>query len=73
VGLRRNGYDAARIRAIKNAFVVLFRGGPNMRANLEKVEAEQDISEDVRYLIDFIRAAKRGVCFGKSASGVDFE
>ncbi len=73
VGLRRNGYDAARIRPIKNAFVVLFRGGPNMRANLEKLEAEQDITEDVRYLIDFIRAAKRGVCFGKGASGVEFE
>jgi UDP-N-acetylglucosamine acyltransferase len=73
VGLRRNGYDAARIRAIKNAFTVLFRGGPNMRANLEKVEAEQDITEDVRYLIDFIRGAKRGVCFGKGSPGVDFE
>jgi UDP-N-acetylglucosamine acyltransferase len=73
VGLRRNGFGAARVRAIKNAFVVLFRGGPNMRANLEKVEAELEITEDVRYLIDFIRNSKRGVCFGKGATNVDFE
>ncbi len=73
VGLRRNGYDAARIRAIKNAFVVLFRGGPNMRANLEIVETQQDLTDDVRYLIDFIRESKRGVCFGKGSAGGDVE
>ncbi len=73
VGLRRNGFEASRVRAIKNAFVVLFRGGPNMRANVEKVEAELEITEDVRYLIDFIKEAKRGVCFGKGVSGSDFE
>ncbi len=73
VGLRRNGYDASRIRAIKNAFVVLFRGGPNMRENLEKVEKQQEITEDVRYLLDFIRGSKRGVCFGKGSPGGDFE
>ncbi len=73
VGLRRNGFGVARVRAIKNAFVVLFRGGPNMRANVEKVEAELEITEDVRYLVDFIKNSKRGVCFGKGAANVDFE
>lgn len=73
VGLRRNGFGSARVRAIKNAFVVLFRGGPNMKANLEKVEAELEITEDVRYLVDFIKNSKRGVCFGKGATNVDFE
>ncbi len=73
VGLRRNGFGAARVRAIKNAFIILFRGGPNMRANLEQVEAEVELTEDVRYLVDFIKNSKRGVCFGKGAAGGEFE
>lgn len=73
VGLRRNGFEASRVRAIKNAFSVLFRGQPNMRVNVEKVEAEMEITEDVRYLLDFIKRSKRGVCFGKGAGTVDFE
>jgi UDP-N-acetylglucosamine acyltransferase len=73
VGLRRNGYGPVRVRALKNAFSMLFRGGPNMRENVGKVEAELEITEDVRYLIEFIQSSKRGVCFGKGASGGDFE
>jgi UDP-N-acetylglucosamine acyltransferase len=73
VGLRRSGFEAPRVRAIKNAFALLFRSGPNMRANLEKAEAELEITEDVRYLLDFIKGSKRGVCFGKGAAGADFE
>lgn len=73
VGLRRNGFDAARVRAIKNAFAILFRGGPNMKANVEKVEAELEITEDVSYLVEFIKSSKRGVCFGKGAAGGEFE
>ncbi|NMC75009.1 MAG: acyl-ACP--UDP-N-acetylglucosamine O-acyltransferase [Geobacteraceae bacterium] len=73
VGLRRNGYDAKRVRAVKNAFKALFRGGPNMRENLEKAEAELEMTDDVRYLIHFIRESKRGVCFGRGSAGADFE
>lgn len=73
VGLRRNGYDAKRVRAVKNAFKTLFRGGPNMRENLEKAEAELEMTDDVRYLIHFIRESKRGVCFGRGSAGADFE
>jgi UDP-N-acetylglucosamine acyltransferase len=73
VGLRRSGFEAVRIRAIKKAFALLFRSGLNMRANLEKAEAELEITEDVRYLLDFIKGSKRGVCFGKGAVGGDFE
>jgi hypothetical protein len=44
-----------------------------MRENLEKAEAELAITEDVRYLIDFIKKSKRGVCFGRSNAGTDFD
>jgi len=73
VGLRRNGFDATRVRAIKNAFKILFRSGPNMKENLERAESELEMTEDVRYLIDFIKMSKRGVCFGRQSTGSDFE
>jgi UDP-N-acetylglucosamine acyltransferase len=73
VGLRRNGYDSTRVRAVKNAFKVLFRGGPNMRENLEKAEAELEMTDDVRYMLEFIKESKRGVCFGRGGTGADFD
>lgn len=68
VGLRRNGFDQKRVRAIKNAFSILFRSGLNMKAALARVEAELEVTDDVRYLLDFIQASKRGVCFGRGSA-----
>lgn len=74
VGLRRNGFDVTRIRAVRNAFKTLFLSGLNLKNALEKVEKEFTITEDVRYLLDFVKSSKRGVCFGRGmASSEDFE
>lgn len=63
VGLRRAGFSAAQIRALQNAFMVLFGRARNLRMALAELESEP-VSAEVRYLIDFIRTSKRGVCFG---------
>jgi len=63
VGLRRAGFDAARIRALATAFRVLFRVRTNMRAAIAQVEAEVR-SPDVDYLLAFLRASVRGVATG---------
>jgi len=60
VGLRRAGFDAARIRALATAFRMLFRVPTNMRSALAQVEAEVR-SPDVDYLLAFMRASVRGV------------
>lgn len=73
VGLRRNGFDAKRIRAVKNAYMTIFRSGLNLKQALVKVEEELEITDDVRYLLDFIKASKRGVCTGPGASTVEFD
>ena len=73
VGLRRNGYDSSRVRAIKNAFKLLFRSGPNMKENVERAESELEKTDDVRYMLDFIKNSKRGVCFGRSRTSADFD
>jgi UDP-N-acetylglucosamine acyltransferase len=63
VGLRRAGFSADQIRALQNAFSRLFRRARNLNNAIADVESGP-VSPEVRYLIDFIRASKRGVCFG---------
>ncbi len=72
VGLRRNGFDVKRVRALKNAYLILFRGGLNMQNAIEQVEAEVDLTDDVQELINFIRSSKRGVCFGEGTAVDEF-
>lgn len=72
IGLRRIGFDAKRVRMLKNAFLILFRGGLNMQNALEQVEAEVEMTEDVLELVDFIRSSKRGVCFGEGTDVSEF-
>ncbi|WP_305046970.1 acyl-ACP--UDP-N-acetylglucosamine O-acyltransferase [Geoalkalibacter sp.] len=68
VGLKRNGYSAERIRAIKEAFKVIFRSELGLEAALEKVEAELKMTEDVAGMLAFIRASKRGIGSGRGSS-----
>jgi len=68
VGLRRAGFDDQRIRAIREAFRILFRKGRNLARAVKDVEGSGKVNPDVSTLLDFIKNSKRGVCFGASAS-----
>ena len=63
VGLRRAGFEPARIRTILLAFRILFRERTNLRDAMARVEAECR-SPDVDELLAFIRESKRGVAMG---------
>lgn len=63
IGLRRAGFTAQQIRSLQTAFSRLFGHRRNLRIALAELEAEP-CTPEVRYLMDFIRASKRGVCFG---------
>jgi UDP-N-acetylglucosamine acyltransferase len=72
VGLKRAGFDRERIRALREAFKILFFQRVNLKPAMARVEAEVPLTEEVRYLLDFIRASKRGVAMGpKSPAGSD--
>lgn len=64
VGLRRAGFDAARIRTIVGAFRMLFRVRLNLYQAMLTVERELGASPDVAELLAFIRASTRGVAMG---------
>ena len=64
VGLRRAGFSRERIGAVRGALRALFFGTGNINRAMERIEAEGPISDDVAYLLQFIRASKRGVATG---------
>lgn len=63
VGLRRAGLAVSQVRALRNAFKALFGSAGNLRLRLDQLEAEP-MTGEVRELVEFIRASKRGVCRG---------
>ncbi|MEX0805604.1 MAG: acyl-ACP--UDP-N-acetylglucosamine O-acyltransferase [Candidatus Binatia bacterium] len=64
IGLKRAGFDEHRIRDIREAFRVLFRKGRNLSMAIKEVEENTRANDDVMTLLEFIKASKRGVCFG---------
>ena len=63
VGLRRVGFKAAQIRALREVFLALFGKRQNLKLALERIASEKMIPE-VQEMVEFIRASKRGVAFG---------
>jgi UDP-N-acetylglucosamine acyltransferase len=68
VGLKRNGFDRQRIRAVKEAFKMIFRSELGLEKALEKVENDLEVTDDVRGMIEFIRSSKRGIGSGRGSS-----
>jgi UDP-N-acetylglucosamine acyltransferase len=60
VGLRRAGFSAAEIQALKDAYRILYRSRLKLAVALERIEAEVP-GEHARRLVEFIRASKRGI------------
>jgi UDP-N-acetylglucosamine acyltransferase len=62
VGLRRAGFSADQIGALKQAFRVLLRSGQRLPDALAEIEASA--SPEVQALAAFVRSAKRGFSHG---------
>jgi UDP-N-acetylglucosamine acyltransferase len=60
-GLRRRGFDAARISAIKRAYRTLYKSGlPLAEARAQLAEAATD-APDVKQMLDFIERSQRSL------------
>jgi UDP-N-acetylglucosamine acyltransferase len=61
-GLRRRGFDASVINALRKAYKIIFRSKLNTREALEKVRQEISGCPQVDQLVAFIANSRRGVC-----------
>lgn len=68
VGLRRRGFSAEDIGALKKAYGFIYDHSMNVSQALIKVEAELGENKLVQNVIHFIRTSKRGI-IGKKWSG----
>ncbi|MEW6272210.1 MAG: acyl-ACP--UDP-N-acetylglucosamine O-acyltransferase [Thermodesulfobacteriota bacterium] len=77
VGLRRAGLPRDRVVAIRRAFRTLFLGRPNLSLARERLLAQESERggpvPEVREMLDFIAAARHGVCAGPRKGGVEDE
>lgn len=61
IGLQRKGFDAERVTALTRAFRIFLRSGLNTSGAIERLATEFPGNADVDYLIEYVRAARRGV------------
>ena len=61
-GLRRRGYDRAKIDALKKAYRIIFQSKKKTGEALQKVREEVPPSAEIDLLIGFIEASQRGIC-----------
>lgn len=72
IGLRRAGFEAERVRAIRRAVARLFGRPTHLGRALAEVEAAAS-TDDVRELVAFVRASKRGVCIAPRTRTSSFD
>jgi UDP-N-acetylglucosamine acyltransferase len=61
VGLRRAGFTVADVRALKQAYKLLYKSGLRLEDALLRIEQEPP-TEHTQHLVAFIRSSKRGIC-----------
>jgi len=61
VGLRRAGFKASEVSALKKAYQLLYRSGLKLEEALARIESEVGTAE-ARHLVEFVRRSERGIC-----------
>jgi len=61
VGLRRQGYSQENIHSLGIAFKIIFNSGLTLTHALERVSRECVNSEEIAYLIEFLKHSERGI------------
>jgi UDP-N-acetylglucosamine acyltransferase len=61
IGLQRHGFDEAKIKAIRQAFKILYDRSMNTTQAIEKIESTLTLSDEIRHLINFVRSSQRGI------------
>ena len=62
VGLKRRNFSEKTIKALKDAYRIIFRSNLLLEAALKKAQDEAEDVPEVRHFIKFIQESKRGTC-----------
>jgi UDP-N-acetylglucosamine acyltransferase len=73
VGLRRHGFSQEQIAALKQACRLLQTSQLPLAEALRRIETEAPMTDEVRMLVEFVRASKRGVVLERRREAADDE
>jgi UDP-N-acetylglucosamine acyltransferase len=62
IGLKRRGFKEETVRALKEAYRIIFRSSLLLKVAIEKVKNEVEDLPEIRQLITFIQKSERGIC-----------
>jgi UDP-N-acetylglucosamine acyltransferase len=71
IGLSRRGFSVERLAALRAAYRVLLQSRLNTSEAVKRLETEGPFTEDVRALVLFIRASRRGVILKRRSRVVE--
>jgi UDP-N-acetylglucosamine acyltransferase len=61
VGLRRRNFSPDVIRNIEHAYEIIYHRKMNVSQALETIKKELQMTEEIKHIVDFIEASKRGI------------
>jgi UDP-N-acetylglucosamine acyltransferase len=61
VGLERHGFGPEALKALKEAYRILYRSSLNLQQALERLHAMEARTSEVVFLLDFLNNSHRGV------------
>ncbi len=61
IGLKRRGFSSNQIKALKEAYRILFRSSLTLSEAIKEVEKSIPQTEEVKLLLDFVKTTKRGI------------
>jgi UDP-N-acetylglucosamine acyltransferase len=62
IGLQRRNFSEQTIKALKDAYKIVFRSDLLLEAALDKAQKEVEDLPEVRHFLAFIKNSERGVC-----------
>lgn len=61
VGLRRRNFSNETIERIHNAYRIIYQSGLNTTDAIAKIKAEMEMTDEVKYIVDFVESSERGI------------
>jgi len=62
IGLRRRGFKEENLKALKQAYKLVYRSSLLLSKALERIRSEVDDFPEVRQFVEFIEKSDRGIC-----------
>ena len=61
IGMERRGFDKDAIKAVRDAFKIIYKRGLNLQEAIERLEAKSTEGEVLQVLIDSLEASEKGI------------